>query len=310
MTVLGEKWTAWHPQPLLHRVETDWTLSYGIELALLRLDAIDPLISGNKWYKLTGHLRQAEAEGCSGLISLGGAHSNHLHALAAAGQRFGFATVGLLRGERRSTPTVDDLLAFGMSLHWLGYGGYRRRNEPDFWDSWRARYPGFKAVPEGGGGWLGAQGCQILVEDVRRQLPAISWEDYDSLWVAAGTGTTLAGLVIGERGEHSVYGAMAVPQGHGLYRLLDEVFRQSGYAYRDYLLLDASRGGFARMDDELISFMTSFERATGVALDPCYTGKMLLKIKQLIESGSISRGHRLIAIHSGGLQGRRAMLAS
>ena len=118
----------WLPQAPLEPLQLDWLR--GVELAVLRLDRIDPLISGNKWFKLTGHLAQAPT--ASGLISLGGAYSNHLHAVAAAGKRFGFATVGLLRGLPQDTPTVLDLKAFGMQLHWLGYGGYRARHEPGF----------------------------------------------------------------------------------------------------------------------------------------------------------------------------------
>lgn len=114
---------------------------------MLRLDLLDPLISGNKWFKLSEHLRAAQASAATGVISLGGAHSNHLHALAAAGKRFNFQTVGLLRGHPQQTPTVDDLQAFGMHLHWLGYAGYRARHAADFWLPWQAQYPGFIRCP-------------------------------------------------------------------------------------------------------------------------------------------------------------------
>jgi 1-aminocyclopropane-1-carboxylate deaminase/D-cysteine desulfhydrase-like pyridoxal-dependent ACC family enzyme len=90
------------------------------------LDLIDPLISGNKWFKLRHHLLEARQAGSPGLISLGGNHSNHLHALAAAGKRFGFATAGLLRGHEQDTPTVRDLRALGMQLHWLGFAATER----------------------------------------------------------------------------------------------------------------------------------------------------------------------------------------
>lgn len=174
-------------------------------------DLIDPLISGNKWFKLRHHLQQAGASHAPGLISLGGNHSNHLHALAAAGKRFGFATVGLLRGHAQDTPTVRDLQALGMKLHWLGYGGYRARNEPGFWASWQARYPGWHCIPEGGGGLAGAQGCALIMQQARAQISALGWSDYDAWWLAAGTGTTLAGLVMAEAGAHAVHGALAVP---------------------------------------------------------------------------------------------------
>lgn len=195
----------------MQRLELDWLQRAGVELALLRLDQADPLISGNKGFKLAPHLALAREQGLDGLISLGGAHSNHLHALAGAGARFGFRCVGLLRGHEVDTPTVRDLRSLGMELHWLGYGGYRQRHAAGFWLPWRERYPGLLPVAEGGGGLLGARGCIGLVERIATQLPTLGWDDYDAIWVAAGTGTTLAGLVLGEAGRHPVVGALAVP---------------------------------------------------------------------------------------------------
>lgn len=287
----------WLPQAPLEPSQLDWL--NGVEVAVLRLDRIDPLISGNKWFKLTGHLAQAQQAGASGIISLGGAHSNHLHALAAAGKRFGFATVGLLRGHPQDTPTVFDLQAFGMHLHWLGYGGYRARHDPDFWLPWRERYPHLHPVPEGGGAMTGAMGCGVLLEQVRTQLHTLGWADYDAWWLAAGTGTTLAGLVLAEAGGHPVFGAMAVPDDHGVAQNVQAIV-QGGYE-----LLDASRGGFAKVDQPLLEFIALTEQSCGVPLEPLYTGKALLALKQQIEAGRFAPGTRLIFVHTGGLQGRR-----
>ena len=135
------------PQAPLHPLTLPWLQSADVEAAILRLDLIDPLISGNKWFKLRHHLAQAHEAGAPGLISLGGSHSNHLHALAAAGKRFGFATAGLLRGHAQDTPTVRDLQTLGMHVYWLGYGGYRARHEAGFWQPWQARYPGWPCIP-------------------------------------------------------------------------------------------------------------------------------------------------------------------
>lgn len=289
----------WLPRAPLEPLQLDWL--QGVELAVLRLDCIDPLISGNKWFKLSGHL--AQAQNARGIISLGGAYSNHLHALAAAGKRFDFPTVGLLRGHPQDTPTVLDLKAFGMQLHWLGYGGYRARHEPDFWLPWREQYPHLHPVPEGGGGIAGASGCSVLVEQVRAQLPALGWTDYDGWWLAAGTGTTLAGLVLAEAGAHTVHGAMAVPDDHGVAQNVESIV-QGGYE-----LVDASRGGFAKVDPLLLEFIETTERACGLPLEPLYTGKALLALKAQIEAGRFTSGTRLIFVHTGGLQGRRGFNA-
>jgi 1-aminocyclopropane-1-carboxylate deaminase len=295
----------WLPQAPLEPLHLDWLTTAGIEVAILRLDQIDPLISGNKWFKLIEHLKAADQSGAQGIISLGGAHSNHLHALAAAGKRFGFTTVGLLRGHPQDTPTVKDLQAFGMHLHWLGYGGYRARHEPGFWQPWREQYPALHPVPEGGGGLLGAKGCGQLMTLACEQLSGLGWSHYDGWWLACGTGTTLAGLVLAEAGEHPVHGALAVPDDHGVAQQVERIVQEAGLIDPAYELLDASCGGFAKVDPPLLAFIEQAEQASGIPLEPLYTGKALLALKQQVEAGKFARGTRLIFIHTGGLQGRQ-----
>lgn len=292
----------WQPQPKLEPLSLDWLSRAGVEVAVLRLDRIDPLISGNKWFKLRHHLRIAHEAGASGLMSLGGAYSNHLHALAAAGKRFGFPTVGLLRGHPRETPTVLDLQAFGMTLHWLGYGGYRERPAADFWRPWQVRYPHLHPVPEGGSGLPGAQGCMAWVASARAQLAALEWADYHGWWLACGTGTSLAGLVLAEAGERPVHGVLAVPENHGVASQVASILGEAGLANPRYELLDGSRDGFARVDAELSFFI----RATDtLELEPLYTGKALMMLKERVETGQFAPGTRLIFVHTGGMQGRR-----
>jgi 1-aminocyclopropane-1-carboxylate deaminase len=326
----------WQPQAPLESLNLHWLAQAGVEVAVLRLDLIDALISGNKWFKLVDHLAAATHTHAQGVISLGGAHSNHLHALAAAGKRFGFPTVGLMRGHAQETPTTRDLQACGMRLHWLGYGGYRARHEPDFWQPWLAQYAHFYPIPEGGGGLAGASGCAQLLTMASTQLNAIGWDDYHGWWLAAGTGTTLAGLVLAEAGAHPVYGAMAVPDGHGVREnvaaILQAATAQGGGSELDweracsrgrlalsvadplspvadslFHLLDASRGGFANTDAELLDFIVTSEAESGVLLEPLYTGKALFTLRDEVRAGRFAAGTRLIFIHTGGLQGRRAM---
>ncbi len=299
----------WQPHAPLQRIRLDWLDAAGIELACLRLDLIDPLISGNKWFKLELQLREASAAGALGVISLGGAHSNHLHALAAAGRRFGFATVGLLRGDAQATPTVRDLQAFGMRLHWLSHGDYRKRHDADFWAPWLARYPRYQAVNEGGLGLAGAEGCRQLVAMAEAQLADLGWPDFQGWWLAAGTGTTLAGLVLAEQGRRPVHGALAVPASYGVPEQVRTLLQAAGQDDLGYRLLEAARGGFARVDEELVAFIVATERAGGLPLEPLYTGKALLALRQQVQAGYFARGSRLIFVHTGGLQGRRASLA-
>ncbi|POP79130.1 1-aminocyclopropane-1-carboxylate deaminase/D-cysteine desulfhydrase [Pseudomonas syringae] len=305
----------WQPTAPLERLNLPWLQDAGVEVAILRLDLIDALISGNKWFKLSEHLSLAVDSGAEGLISLGGAHSNHLHALAATGKRFGFPTVGLLRGHAQQTPTVLDLQAFGMHLHWLGYAGYRERHAAGFWSPWLARYPGLYPIAEGGGGLAGALGCGRLRAMLDAQLARLGWDDYHGWWLAAGTGTTLAGLLLAEAGARPVYGAMAVPEDHGVAQNIIAVLNEAAGAQADVhpclppgcVLLDASRGAFARTDAALLDFIAASEAQSGIPLEPLYTGKALLALHDEVLAGRFAPGTRLVFVHTGGLQGRRAM---
>ncbi|PTT25153.1 1-aminocyclopropane-1-carboxylate deaminase, partial [Pseudomonas sp. HMWF021] len=148
-------------------------------------------------------------------------------------------------------------------------------------------------------------GCKVLKEQVSAQLGNLGWSDYHGWWLACGTGTTLAGLVLAEAGAHPVYGALAVPEDHGVAPQVAAIVREAGLEAALYTLIDASRGGFAKVDPVLLEFIDNTERCSGIPLESLYTGKALLALKEQIEAGGFEPGTRLIFVHTGGLQGRR-----
>ena len=164
-------------------------------------------------------------------------------------------------------------------------------------------------MPEGGGGVPGALGCAAIKEQAQAQLPTLGWSDYHGWWLACGTGTTLAGLVLAEAGAHPVYGALAVPDDHGVAPQVEAIVQSTGQGAGGYELIDASRGGFAKVDPVLLEFIESTERGSGVPLEPLYTGKALLALKEQVEAGGFESGTRLIFVHTGGLQGRRGFIS-
>ena len=140
---------------------------------------------------------------------------------------------------------------------------------------------------------------------VGAQLDGLGWSDYNGWWLACGTGTTLAGLMLAEAGEHPVYGALAVPDDHGVAQQVEAIAREAQVPATHYELFDASRGGFGKVDPQLLDFIAETEAASGIPLEPLYTGKALLALRQQVEAGRFEAGTRLIFIHTGGLQGRR-----
>lgn len=258
---------------------------------LLRLDALHPVISGNKWFKLKPYLQQALREGKKGLVSMGGARSNHLHAMAWAARETGLQSIGYVRGELLPNPTLLDCQTWGMELIPTGRSLYRNLTR-----EWLlARHPDFLFVPEGGHGLPGIEGC----EDIAR---AANLSPYNLIVCAVGTGTMFGGLARTLREEQHLLGFTAMRGGE----YLGEELRTFIPHDRWNLLSRFAGAGFGRADAELLQFMGDFEVLNGIPLDRVYTGKMMLGIQTLLHEAGIERDLSILAIHSGGLQGNRA----
>ena len=115
-----------NPQPRLQRLHT---LPGAATVSVLRLDEIDPYVTGNKGFKLKHNLLKLQAEGHARLLTFGGAYSNHLVAVAAAGQRLGIETIGVVRGEliEPLNPRLSFALRCGMRLHAMTRADYQRK---------------------------------------------------------------------------------------------------------------------------------------------------------------------------------------
>lgn len=295
----------------------------GVNLQLLRLDALDPEISGNKWFKLKHNLIQAREQKYKRVLSFGGCYSNHLHALAAAGQRFGFDTVGIVRGEepKQYSPTLHDLRRFGMHIKFVSRAQYRQKMSDEFLAQLNEDFGDFYLIPEGGSNALGVLGC----EDIGASVCAHQAVTPDYIVLACGTGATMAGVIRGVAGRAYVIGVAALKGAQFLEKnvldlleakfLVNETCLQKEiplsknnpnhpYWHIEYMY---SFGGFAKISPVLTQFMLRFRQETGVLLDPVYTGKMMFAVYDMIERKVIPSGANVLAIHTGGLQGLRGI---
>ncbi len=177
----------------------------GIKLFMARADKLHPLASGNKFYKLNLHLEQAKQQQMKGLLSFGGAYSNHIHALALTAKENGLKSIGIIRGEPQyaNNPTLSIAKKAGMKLEFINRQAYQQKNNPDYLAVLQNRYPEYLIIPEGGSSQLGVKGCMALAHEINT---ANAKEDFDTLLVASGTGATLAGLVCGAKENQNVIG--------------------------------------------------------------------------------------------------------
>ncbi|MEX0963363.1 MAG: pyridoxal-phosphate dependent enzyme [Pseudohongiellaceae bacterium] len=278
----------------------------GVSLNVLRLDKIHPLLSGNKWYKLKYNLRAFEQHKQLPILSFGGAYSNHLHALAAAGRMLGMRTIGVIRGEL-SQP-LNPILAFakqqGMTLLPVSRADYRRKQQASFLQELRARFGDFHLLPEGGSNVLAIRGCEEIA-------PLVEWGAADAkrlLALSCGTGTTMAGLISGL----SKLELDNAPEVLGISVLKAEGYLQAEVSSQlqacgdsgsiSWRIDDAYHcGGYARSNPALTAFLRKFQRCSDIPLEPVYTGKLLFGLFDLIAQGIITPGTEVLAIHTGGI---------
>ena len=285
-------------QPSLVTKVTDPFLDqYQIELWLKRDDLLHPIISGNKWRKLKYILQHVLSIEADTIMSMGGAYSNHLHALAYTGKLLNISTVAYVRGEQPEyfNPTLKDLVAWGMQLKFISRSSYR---ELRHYQSLPEQKPNEYWLPEGGALGYALQGVAEMVEEID-----IS---YDTLCVPCGTGTTMAGMIAAAENKTTVLGFAALKGTHFLEHDVNKLLPDSSTGFCQWSINhDYHFGGFAKTTPELLEFINSFEHQTGVELEPVYTGKMMYGIYALIKQGFFAKDQRIIAVHTGGLQGKR-----
>jgi 1-aminocyclopropane-1-carboxylate deaminase len=283
-----------HNQPIdlskaiIHPLPDERLQKQHITVDVLRLDRIHPVVSGNKWFKLKYHLRAALQQHKKGIITFGGAWSNHLVATAFACQQAGLACIGIVRGEELPSATLHDARRYGMQLQFVPRS-FTYEEAPD----------DYLVVPMGGQSDWGVAGAAEILQTVDRSL-------YTHIACAMGTGTMMAGLIKASLPHQQVLGVSSLKLPAGNNSLHDFV-EQQGARFR--IFYDYHFGGYARKSNELIGFMNELYTQHCLPTDFVYTAKLLFGVYDLAARGYFEAGSRLLVIHSGGLQGNRSLPA-
>ena len=264
-------------------------------LFVLREDKLHPTIAGNKFRKLKYNLLEARKQGKSVLLTFGGAYSNHIAAVAVAGMENRMITVGVIRGEELAdsideNPTLAYAKSCGMRFHFVSREAYKIKSEISFIEELKSIFGDFYLLPEGGSNQLAVKGCEEMLTE--------STSSFDYICTAVGTGATIAGLVRAARPHQKVLGFSALK---GTFQ--DSEIRN--YTSKSNFLItdEYCFGGYAKIDSELVRFINEFKLNTEIQLDPIYTAKMMYGILDLINKGEFKENSRILAVHTGGLQG-------
>ncbi|WP_437918807.1 1-aminocyclopropane-1-carboxylate deaminase/D-cysteine desulfhydrase [Sphingobacterium sp. LRF_L2] len=270
-----------------------------VRVFVKRDDLIHPYISGNKWRKLKYTLEEAKKQGKKLLITFGGAFSNHLLATACTGAKFGFTTHAFVRGEEVENPVLQLCKLFGMQLQFTDRQAYRDKQA--LFQKHFGQVPEAYFIDEGGAGTTALRGCSELVAELQ--------QSYDHMFCACGTGTTAAGIWEGIQQYSPTTQLQAVPVLKGGQFVRDEM-ESLGIKQVDQIKFhyDYHFGGYAKTTAELITFIQSYTQATGILIEPIYTGKLFFALHDQLEKNQIAAGSKILVIHTGGLTGLLGML--
>ena len=270
-----------------------------ISLHLKREDLIHPFVSGNKFRKLKYNLLKAKEEKKTKLLTFGGAFSNHIAAVAYAGKENNFETIGIIRGDELESqisenPTLQFAQDCGMKFYFVTRKEYQNKTTDLFIEKLKNLFGDFYLMPEGGANSLAIKGCEEILTEEDSQ--------FSHVCCSIGTGGTILGIINSAHLHQKIIG---FPSLKGDF--LSEDIRKFAVNSNWELVTDYHFGGYGKINEELVRFINDFYKQTKIPLDPIYTGKMMFGIVHLIEKKYFPIGAKILAIHTGGLQGIKGM---
>ena len=268
--------------------------NFDVKIFIKREDLIHPTISGNKFWKLFLNVNQyleSKPENPL-LITFGGAFSNHIASVSAFGKQFGVKTIGIIRGNElennwQENPTLSEASKNGMDFHFVSREDYQ--NKEKLSENFSNQYPNSLIIPEGGSNESAVEGVQYMLGN--------DTKDFDYLCTAVGTGGTIAGISRFAEDHQKVLGIKVV-RDDSLEKTIPEWSRRSNFE-----LINAEENRYGKISDENVRFINWFFEEYKIPLDPIYTGKLMQTIFKLAEKGFFPKGSKVLAFHTGGLQG-------
>lgn len=286
--------------PPLQQITDSFLEKKGVQLYLLRTDLNHPEISGNKLYKLKYNIEEAKKQNKNTLLTFGGAFSNHIAATAAAGKTVNLNTIGIIRGDElpQLNPTLRLAKENGMQLYFVSRELYRNKEELQNYVRKTVNNNCY-IIPEGGSNALGVKGCTEIVKN--SSIP------FDYICVPCGTGATLSGIVLSLNTKQKAVGFQVLKAEKYIEQEVKKWLLEFNCENKNNWSVNENYhfGGYAKVNEELQSFVKEFKNNYHIPLDLVYTGKMMYGIFDLIKKDTFKPGSTIIAIHTGGLQGNK-----
>jgi 1-aminocyclopropane-1-carboxylate deaminase len=310
------------PSPL-HRLERlSEHLGGQVEIWAKREDCNSGLAyGGNKVRKLEYLAADALARGCDTLVSIGGVQSNHTRQVAAVAAHLGLDCVLVqerwvewpdVAYDRVGNILLSRIMGADVRLDPAGFDIGIRASWEEALASVEKRGGTPYAIPAGASDHpLGGLGFARWAEEVAEQERELELF-FDTVVVCSVTGSTQAGMIAGfaiqdrPRKVLGIDGSATVDQTRAQIARIARSTAQAiglGRALEDdeIVLLDEWHAGtYGIPDTKTIAAIRLCARLEGVLTDPVYEGKSMAALIDLVSSGRIEAGSRVLYAHLGG----------
>ncbi|MFW9787703.1 MAG: 1-aminocyclopropane-1-carboxylate deaminase/D-cysteine desulfhydrase [Candidatus Thorarchaeota archaeon] len=304
---------AFLPTPL-HRMK-NLGESIGIDhLWIKRDDHTGFTFGGNKTRKLEFVLGDAKANKCDTLVTVGGVQSNHCRQTAAVAAVGGMRCILLLGGDEPEEYTGNLMLdrMLGAELKFFpGESAFTLNKRLDaimetLTDFGLTPY----AIPAGAAMPVGVVPYAVAMDELNKQFKENDFLP-DRIILAAGTGGTLAGLIIGAHMldlDIDIVGITVSKSAEDLTKEVKDLIERTVETYPEIdsftpkIMVDDSfiGKGYAVLEDGVVSSLEMFAKMEGIFLDPVYTGKAGLAMIRMALAGDIVSDSPTLFYHTGG----------
>lgn len=289
---------------MFNKIECDLFKNADLNVIVKRDDLEHPIYGGNKFRKLKYNIDFIKQHQVKKVLTFGGAFSNHIAAMAYAGNKFGFQTIGIIRGDELNNQKMENIQhnktlrqakQHGMIINFASRENYKRKYDPDYWEELRNEFGDVLIIPEGGSNELALKGCNEIVTEIDTA--------FNYIIVPVGTGTTLLGIAQALQQHQKAIGIEVYKNKVSSIDQLEFLKHQNfEMNFNNIILKNYAFNGYGKSNEVLNFFCDSFTKEYQIPIEPIYTGKMFYGLFDLAEKGFFEKGSNIIALHTGGLQ--------
>lgn len=293
----------------------------GVEIYLKRDDMTSYGTGGNKLRKLEYLVKDAMDQGATMLLTVGGAQTNHGRLTAAVAAKYNMkaaiVAVDPYPGEISGNILLDAIM--GCPIYLVQSDGVHTDKELEdeavkkVTKEWEDKGEKVYYIPVGGSNELGILGYYDCAVEVAEQMKERNIEHAHMISTVGSMGTYL-GLQVGIKDNHlpiDLTGVAISPKNDIKQLLLDYFLRVKNYFHMDLEMTkedfditeDYVFGAYNNPVKEVRESLYRLARTEAVLMDPCYTGKTLTGLFDMIEKGIIKKGETVIMLHTGGIPG-------